>query len=393
MKVSKLVFIIIFLFFSYRVLSDVSILMEDCQIWDLIVDDHPCEDSVFYVYLDFEYENVGWEGFKVEVNGELFGNYEYEDLPLENIGPFLGDGVTYYEFVVTDLVYEDCNDWAEISTIDCYGGDCAIWNVETMALPCDDNGYFMVLLGFLYENVGDMGFRVDGNGNNYGNFEYGDLPIEIGPLAGDGITFYEFLVTDNQYEDCSGWSELGFVDCDTVPQFNNLSTQVSSCENCNYYLKINFNCENIGNEGFGILGNGENYGSFEYSDLPVTIGPLVTDGITSYYFVVRDQTYQNYGNWNRLIPFTCDNLSIDDVPDVSLHISIAPNPATESVIVTNHLSSHTFIIRFYNSSGKLVKAYKGKEKLIINSNEIGTGIFFYQIISGQQKTQGKLIIQ
>jgi len=151
------------------------------------------------------------------VNYELFGEFEYEQIPLENIGPFLGDGETVYHFLVRDHQFEDCAEDLNFGPIECQGGgECFIGQVNADVMPCNESGNFYVLLNFGYENVGEMGFRVQGNGNNYGNFEYEDLPIEIGPLTGDGITIYEFVAIDNQFEDCSNWTAIDPVDCDTT---------------------------------------------------------------------------------------------------------------------------------------------------------------------------------
>ena len=73
---------------------------------------------------------------------------------------------------------------------------CAIGDIEVTPTPCDELGFFDVFLDFEYENTGNEGFTVEGNGVNYGNFEYSALPIVINDLEGDGITFYEFVVRD-----------------------------------------------------------------------------------------------------------------------------------------------------------------------------------------------------
>jgi len=44
---------------------------------------------------------------------------------------------------------------------------------------------------------------VAGNGNEYGIFEYEDLPILIGPLEGDGVAVYEFVVFDLEFIGCT----------------------------------------------------------------------------------------------------------------------------------------------------------------------------------------------
>lgn len=92
-------------------------------------------------------------------------------------------------------------------------GSCNIDSVFVEAGECDSLGYFMLELDFTVENPQSSGFSVKGNGTTYGAFDYGQTSYMIGPLLGDGTTEYEFVVIDNDNEDCSDFYELGTVDC------------------------------------------------------------------------------------------------------------------------------------------------------------------------------------
>jgi hypothetical protein len=382
----------------------------DCSIWDLVVDDNPCmDDGFFTVYLDFEYENVGGDGFKLFVNDDLLGIHLYEDLPLTEVGPFEGDGETVYNFFVRDVAHAECNDSYPLGPIDCEGGggdECDLWGLDVEVLPCNEEGYFMaevgfehentseafliwvngiifddygyddlpvtvgplegdgetvyhfvvadvvnedcatnthiepvdcegtggdcfigdpeatvlpcneddhffVLLDFEHEHAGEAGFRVVGNGNNYGNFEYEDLPVEIGPLYGDGSTVYEFVVIDNIFEDCTNWTAIDPVDCTSAPQMKELTTEIMTCDGDQFEVKINFVPENVSGTEFAVEYNSGVIGYYQYSDLPVTAGPFTTDGETFYYFIVRDLD-EAFGNWMKLTPFTCESLGLEE---------------------------------------------------------------------------------
>jgi len=92
-------------------------------------------------------------------------------------------------------------------------GSCYIYDVVAQAGECDSAGYFMVEIDFTVQNPQAAGFTVVGNGVTYGNFDYNQASYTIGPLAGDGITPYEFVVRDNEDNSCSDFYELGIVDC------------------------------------------------------------------------------------------------------------------------------------------------------------------------------------
>ena len=51
-------------------------------------------------------------------------------------------------------------------------------------------------------------FRVVGNNQLYGVFEYGQSNYRLGPLDGDDTTLYEFIVQDLQNASCASFTEL-----------------------------------------------------------------------------------------------------------------------------------------------------------------------------------------
>ena len=40
---------------------------QNCEIWDMIVETHPCEGQTFLVDLDFQYAEVGAHGFELKI--------------------------------------------------------------------------------------------------------------------------------------------------------------------------------------------------------------------------------------------------------------------------------------------------------------------------------------
>jgi hypothetical protein len=360
-----------------------------CNIWDLIIDDHPCEEGMFSVYIDFEYENVSDSGFALYVNYDLYGTYAYSDLPLESVGPFAGDGTTVYHFYVADLVYDDCLEDANLGPIDCGSGDCVIGDIDVTILPCNEEDEFMVLLNFEYANTSDE-FTVQGNGSFYGTFLYANLPVEIGPLLGDGVTVYEFGVSDAVIDDCSNFTAIDPVSCEGETAFTNFTTEVISCENEMYELQLNFEVSNGGSQGFKIIGNGQDYGSYDYSQLPLSIGPLPTDGETPYHFIAKDKEFLNFGNWNKLIPFTCESLGMGE-PEVNHEIvQVYPNPSFGTVTFIN-LYGQDVSVYIYNSAGAETVSFTLTDQHRLS--DLHAGIYYYRVVSEPGIfTAGKLIV-
>ena len=72
----------------------------------------------------------------------------------------------------------------------------------------------MVDIEFDVENSMAYTFTIQGNGTNYGFFEYGEPFYQLGPFLADGVTEYEFAITDNEDSECSDYYVLGTVSCD-----------------------------------------------------------------------------------------------------------------------------------------------------------------------------------
>ena len=334
-----------------------------CEIFDLVVEPQPCTpNGVFFVDLDFQYQNVGSNGFSVHGNGNDYGVFGYDELPV-TLGPLSGDGTTVWEFVVTDVDFPDCSNFAVIDPVDCQGdcgihdlsaellqvtsnglkflinfipvntqgsgfdlffnddyigffpysdvpfdivlpctnsptgtitvcdsdsqsccstvevetppcggGDCHIFDVVVEAGPCNNDGFFFVDLDFQYQNVSGDGFTVTGGGLDWGAFGYDELPITLGPLAGDGTTVYEFVVKDVAHPDCSDFAVLGPIDCNNgACNISDLTTELLSTTADGHWVLVDFNSVNTGGLGFDLFFNGDFLGFFNYNDLPVEV--------------------------------------------------------------------------------------------------------------------------
>lgn len=360
----------------------------ECNIHDMTVEVNPCEEGHFNVDLNFEYEHVSEAGFNLFVNYDLYGTYNYADLPI-NIGPLAGDGETAYHFLVRDVYFDDCAEDISIDPVDCNEGECHIWDVETTILPCNEEGEFNVLLNFEYEHVGDEGFEVHGNGNNYGSFEYADLPVELGPFVADGESEYEFGVNDKQFDNCHSGTAIDPFICDSALQIINMSMEVQDCEDDTYYLIVDFDMLEPGNESFTVAGNGMEPQTFYYSELPVTIGPLTNDKISSYYFIVQNE--DGFGDWRRLFPFTCESLGFIERTDLKNQLNIFPNPSSGLVYFKN-IANETVEIFIYDLTGNEVNKINLESNSIQSFKFEETGLYFYRASNGQSLVSGKFTI-
>ena len=282
---TRLLTALLFLLFSFGFLQKIH---SQCVITDLVATVSDCDGGSFYVTIDFQFDGVSNEGFQVQGNGQNYGNFSYGDLPV-TIGPLEGNGTTHYEFVARDLLHPDCSDFAEVGTVFCGTGDCAIFDLVADPGDCNPDGTYNLWINFQYENSPNAYFEVFYQGVNIGYYPLNELPVMIPHFQDNGAAFPAIGVCINDTPDCCADVEFeapncGGGDCNIY----DLTVTASDCEAGMFYVTIDFQYENVGNAGFKVQGNGIVYGNFSYSDLPVTLGPLAGNGTTNYEFVVKD---------------------------------------------------------------------------------------------------------
>jgi len=184
----------------------------DCEVTDLDILKIECKaDGTYNTTINFEYENPNNEFFDLWVNNEFVGFYELEDLPIfvESITPRETSEFDIIEVCINDNA--DCCTVLEYEQPDC-PTECTIENVTIETTPCGTDGLFFAVVNFEYGNTGGT-FTLGGNGNFYGSFAYEELPLLLGPLEGDATTEFEFVIMDNEFDDCGAAVEYGIVDC------------------------------------------------------------------------------------------------------------------------------------------------------------------------------------
>ena len=286
-----------------------------CEIGELSVEIGDCNpNDIFYMFLNFEYTGVS-ELFQVQGNGVVYGQHSYNELPIE-LGPFEGDCDTDYELVVVDVENEACSSAIEIGTICCGEEPCEIGELSVEVGECNDADQFAVFINFEYSGVSDS-FRVAGNGNQYGNFAYEDLPIQISNLEGNCDLNYEFVVIDLENETCAVDVGIGLVCCgEDDCEISELFIVPTECDDEEeFYAVILFEYEGT-SESFSVLGNGNNYGTFQYEDLPIAVGPLDADCDTEYEFVIVDQMQESCSEEYELGAVCCEECEIGEL-DIS----------------------------------------------------------------------------
>ncbi|MCB0562114.1 MAG: hypothetical protein KDD09_24345, partial [Phaeodactylibacter sp.] len=207
-----------------------------CDITNLLVQPLGCnDDGTYNIFLNFEVDNPGNDFFEVYGrNGNLIGYYSLDERPIviEGLSPS-ASGEGYLRVCINDR--PNCCEVIEFPEPDCVDV-CRISDVQAEFAYCDDAGNFYVRLSFNFDNVSSGGFRVFGNGQDYGTYSYTmPFPVVVGPIAPTGALVYELIVADLNHPDCRGFTTFGAFDCNNDPQvcitFDEFETAVNDTIN------------------------------------------------------------------------------------------------------------------------------------------------------------------
>jgi hypothetical protein len=257
-----------------------------CELSDMTVEKTECDDNgKFCAVINFSHSGNS-SCFKLSGNGKEYGKFGYSQLPVKICG-LEGDCATEYEFKATDCENFECFATQQLGIV-CCDLPCKLSELKIEKTDCNDAGQFFVFINFKYSNTSTC-FKIKGNGKDYGKFKYTDLPIKLGPFEGDCKTVYEFTIFDCENEKCSISKEIGKVCCDKKNcEIKELKITKTDCDKSkNFYVLINFKYSNT-STCFKVRGNGVDYGTFNYTQLPIKIGPLKGDCKKQYEFVITD---------------------------------------------------------------------------------------------------------
>ncbi len=165
-------------------------------------------DLTVNVFVDLDYANLS--GDFVELIGPLgsLGLFLIEDEPYNIHYPISGD----QEYIrIVDPGNPVCGDSLAFEVPDCRAEECSITMPFINRFICNGDS-LTIELTFTALNTSDS-FTVIANNTDYGIHAYSDLPVDIGPLPGDGQTVIDMKVTDVLTQKCSRSFRFGPVQC------------------------------------------------------------------------------------------------------------------------------------------------------------------------------------
>lgn len=120
------------------------------------------------------------------------------------LGPFHGDCITEYEFIIQDCKDIHCSLEKFIGKVCCPPSPepCKLSELVVEKSDCNQDNQFYLHLNFKANNASEC-FKVFLNGAFLGEFPYASLPLKIGPFPGDCKTEYKLLVKDCKDPHCN----------------------------------------------------------------------------------------------------------------------------------------------------------------------------------------------
>ena len=251
------------------------------------------------------------QAYNVYVNGEKQEHPTVINGGPFYYGPFPIDCSVAYELYIERIDNESCNITANIGQVCSLPDDCGFKDIRHEILACD-GVELKLLLDFDPVNTNNLGFDlVAGNGDYLGFFLYEDLPVTFAYPYVDGAVASLFI-SDNDNDACTVKYDF-VIDCEPNDECHifDITYTVPECNpNGIVYVGLDFEYINVG-ESFTVSGNGLDYGTFSYADLPIKVGPILPQCDKEYEFVIRDKEKQDCGNYIDDVRICCPGECIE----------------------------------------------------------------------------------
>jgi len=262
-----------------------------CEIFDFQAESVECNNlNEYLLQFSFEIENQGNEGFVLVNNGIIVDSFSYDQGTSNLLSGIIPGGCnSFSNFYIQDIEL-GCQSEEVLIDNACCNGDCEIDSITVYDFECNNDGSYNLTLDFEYINNTNELFDVYAGTIYIGTYRYDELPVRVSNFIPRDIEYDLIRVCDNDNPDCCRAHEFIGPDCfeQTSCRISEVFAEAYECTDNSFYVDIEFDIVNPGNEGFIIRGNGVVYDSFSYGERFYTVGPIELDCNRAYEFIIID---------------------------------------------------------------------------------------------------------
>lgn len=254
------------------------------MISNLTVTPHTLVNGTFLVDVNFNIVNPEGDIIGIVGNASNYGFFMLDDRPV-TLGPLPCDGETEWQFIVYNLAEPNCQSTFTLGTVDC----CSISDIVVDQIVCTGTTVYRARVNLSQSNTGNVGFEVySATGGLLGSFLYANLPVQVTNIPSFSAGMTHLTICDIGNSTCCTVIEYQDPDCNmTDCELTMLNVVTSECVSGDFVVALDFNHNIFAGPNFTVTGNGNNYGTFPYSALPLTLSPLPGDGETIYEFDIQ----------------------------------------------------------------------------------------------------------
>ena len=252
-----------------------------CSIFDVSVEAGDCDPNSdsYKLELNFGVNNPDNGLFEVWGNGIYLGEFPLASLPIV-IPNFPSNGNAMDVIKICIKNHPDCCETIEFQGPNC-DAPCEIFDVTLDPGACNPpNNAFFLHLNFSVQNPGNALFEVWGNGTYLGLFPLSALPLLIPNFPSNGTAADIIKICINDHPDCCKTIEFQGPDCDASCEIFDLTVETGDCNllDSTYSVTVDFQVQNPASNTFSLWANGQLFGTFNLTQLPLHIPDFPWDG-------------------------------------------------------------------------------------------------------------------
>ena len=365
---------------------------QECEI-DIVEAGFFCDGNDGQISFELDVVSNTMNDYIVFVNGVEIGTSSPTSTGT-TVGPIDQNADGFYIIEVIDANNTTCRAEVELLQAFCTG-DCSIGELD-VEIECLDNGFFTAFITFTYDADHQDGVTIQGNGTNYGVFDGFSQPIIIDGLIDSTNAVWEFVVIDNQDEDCESFVEIGAINC----SMDDLECIIESIEvfdlECiadnEYSLSLSFTTGTNANIPFSFWVNGMAMNSATTSSLPLNvIGVIPNDTSNVDIITICLDDF----NGECCVDFAYEQPAcLTNSVDATLidGVQMSPNP-TSNMLYINDIPNEIIGLNVIDNLGRIVEQITSQHDLQIDVNDYQDGIYTIQFFTQDNRIMSRRFIK